>query len=197
MNACLTIPRHQIVCASLLVIILISYQCRTASSLIHPAAASSSSPLVPASHSVNSVHLQQARSRILLDKLIRVPSRLIAAQRTGQQVPAPLNFKRSGVEARSSLEQLSPKRFFDFLTDPSLLITVLHSLEVAYWTFPFGFVLTPVINFFRVPNRRSLQLSDRKKRSALNEDRLKLMHLRLLKSMIEAEAYSMDKKQKR
>lgn len=54
------------------------------------------------------------------------------------------------------LESLSPKRFFDFITDPSLLITVLHSLEVAYWTFPFGFLLKPVINFFRVPNRRSL-----------------------------------------
>jgi hypothetical protein len=63
-------------------------------------------------------------------------------------------------DAMPSMESLSPKRFFDFLTDPSLLITVLHSLEVAYWTFPFGFILTPVINFFRVPNRRrSLELS--------------------------------------
>lgn len=58
---------------------------------------------------------------------------------------------------RRQLESLSPKRFFDFITDPSLLITVLHSLEVAYWTFPFGFLLKPVINFFRVPNRRSLE----------------------------------------
>lgn len=57
------------------------------------------------------------------------------------------------------LEALSPKRFFDFITDPSLLITVLHSLEVAYWTFPFGFLLKPIINFFRVPNRRSLDYS--------------------------------------
>ena len=63
-------------------------------------------------------------------------------------------------DSMPSIESLSPKRFFDFLTDPSLLITVLHSLEVAYWTFPFGFILTPVINFFRVPNRRrSLEMT--------------------------------------
>lgn len=60
------------------------------------------------------------------------------------------------IQPRQSLESLSPKRFFDFITDPSLLITILHSLEVAYWTFPFGFLLKPIINFFRVPNRRSL-----------------------------------------
>ena len=63
------------------------------------------------------------------------------------------------IQARQSLESLSPKRFFDFITDPSLLITILHSLEVAYWTFPFGFLLKPIINFFRVPNRRSLDSS--------------------------------------
>jgi len=68
--------------------------------------------------------------------------------------------KSARADAMPSLESLSPKRFFDFITDPSLLITVLHSLEVAYWTFPFGFILTPVINFFRVPNRkRSLEVS--------------------------------------
>ena len=43
----------------------------------------------------------------------------------------------------------------DFLTDPSLLVTILHSLEVAYWSTPLGFVLMPIINFFRVPNKRS------------------------------------------
>ncbi|KAI1307216.1 hypothetical protein HDE_00828 [Halotydeus destructor] len=48
----------------------------------------------------------------------------------------------------------SPRRLFDFLTDPSLIITILHSLEVAYWNLPGGFLLMPVINFFRVPNKR-------------------------------------------
>lgn len=42
----------------------------------------------------------------------------------------------------------------DFLADPSMFVTILHSLEVAYWSLPFGFVLMPIINFFRVPNRR-------------------------------------------
>ena len=51
-------------------------------------------------------------------------------------------------------DAVSPRRLFDFVTDPSLIITILHSLEVAYWSFPFGFMLMPVINFFRVPNKR-------------------------------------------
>ena len=42
-----------------------------------------------------------------------------------------------------------------FVTDPALLVTILHSLEVAYWTMPFGFLLQPIINLFRMPNRRS------------------------------------------
>lgn len=42
----------------------------------------------------------------------------------------------------------------DFLGDPALLVTILHSLEIAYWSLPFGFVLSPIINFFRIPNRR-------------------------------------------
>jgi hypothetical protein len=105
---------------------------------------------------------------------------------------AGISIRRSGAEKRSSLEQLSPKRFFDFLTDPSLLITVLHSLEVAYWTFPFGFVLTPVINFFRVPNRRSLDAkSGRRKRSSLNDPKLKLLHVQLMKSIEKAEKYGL------
>lgn len=58
-------------------------------------------------------------------------------------------------DKRVIAEAVSPRRLFDFVTDPSLLITILHSLEVAYWTFPFGFLLMPVINFFRVPNKRN------------------------------------------
>lgn len=97
-----------------------------------------------------------------IPQLIKSPAEL---QPNHLQVPSTTLNRRTTQErtVRSempSLESLSPKRFFDFLTDPSLLITVLHSLEVAYWTFPFGFILTPVINFFRVPNRRrSLQLT--------------------------------------
>ena len=41
-----------------------------------------------------------------------------------------------------------------FVTDPALLVTILHSLEVAYWTLPFGMVVKPIINLFRIPNRR-------------------------------------------
>lgn len=44
----------------------------------------------------------------------------------------------------------------DFLADPSLLVTILHSLEIAYWSLPLGFVLMPIINFFRIPNRRRM-----------------------------------------
>jgi len=64
----------------------------------------------------------------------------------------------SKADKRIISEQVSPRRLFDFVTDPSLIITILHSLEVAYWTFPFGFLLMPVINFFRVPNKRSAKL---------------------------------------
>lgn len=92
----------------------------------------------------------------------------------------------------SAIQAISPRRLFDFITDPSLLITVLHSLEVAYWTFPLGFVLTPVINFFRVPNRRSLEVSSkasslkspsRKRRSVIEAKKLSTTYLKLIKAM--------------
>lgn len=98
--------------------------------------------------------------------------------------------RRDQFEARTSLEQLSPKRFFDFLTDPSLLITVLHSLEVAYWTFPFGFILTPVINFFRVPNRRSsdsVRFAERIRGTPLNDADLRRLHKLYMKSLERAQ----------
>lgn len=41
-----------------------------------------------------------------------------------------------------------------FVTDPALLVTILHSLEVAYWTLPFGVIFKPIMNLFRMPNRR-------------------------------------------
>ena len=53
---------------------------------------------------------------------------------------------RDKIQARSSL--------IPFLTDPALLVTILHSLEIAYWTLPFGFILSPIMNLFRIPNRR-------------------------------------------
>jgi len=99
------------------------------------------------------------------------------------------------IQPRSgSIESLSPKRFFDFITDPSLLITVLHSLEVAYWTFPFGFVLSPIINFFRVPNRRR-SLEDKQtwkpfshdtslnRRMSPQEEQLNMLYARFLQSL--------------
>lgn len=122
------------------------------------------------------------RSRSLLHHVMPLHMRnKLIAERSGNAGSRP------GPAARTSLEQLSPKRFFDFLTDPSLLITVLHSLEVAYWTFPFGFVLTPVINFFRVPNRRSLDVMSksnlRSKRSNVDAWQLQRSHQRLLNSI--------------
>ncbi len=64
------------------------------------------------------------------------------------------------------LKLLSPQRhdkiekrsITAFVTDPALLVTILHSLEVAYWTLPFGFILTPIINLFRMPNRRRMEV---------------------------------------
>ncbi|KAF7491062.1 hypothetical protein SSS_08334 [Sarcoptes scabiei] len=53
------------------------------------------------------------------------------------------------IEPRSGLSRITA-----FVTDPALLVTILHSLEVAYWTMPLGFLLNPLINLFRIPNRR-------------------------------------------
>jgi hypothetical protein len=49
---------------------------------------------------------------------------------------------------------MSSRALFNFITDPSLAVTILYTLEIAYWTLPLGFLLMPIINFFRVPNRR-------------------------------------------
>lgn len=88
------------------------------------------------------------------------PSRLLSSlTHQLQQAAAPPADKRVIAEA------VSPRRLFDFVTDPSLIITILHSLEVAYWTFPFGFLLMPVINFFRVPNKRNGKDSSPRARS--------------------------------
>lgn len=56
---------------------------------------------------------------------------------------------------RINQPKASPRQL-DFLADPSLLVTILHSLEIAYWSLPLGFVLMPLINFFRIPNRRRM-----------------------------------------
>lgn len=79
---------------------------------------------------------------------------------------------------------VQPRRLFDFITDPSLLITVLHSLEVAYWTFPLGFALSPIINFFRVPNRRSDNGGQIKKRKrSIIGPELTSSYIKLLQSL--------------
>jgi len=56
-------------------------------------------------------------------------------------------FRRKDVAQRRQL--------LDFFADPSLVVSILHTLEVAYWTLPFGFILTPLLNLLRMPNRRS------------------------------------------
>lgn len=85
----------------------------------------------------------------------------------------PLNFARKSTlsELRPKAIDMSPvlkllsnprhdkiekRSITAFVTDPALLVTILHSLEVAYWTLPFGFILTPIINLFRMPNRRRI-----------------------------------------
>lgn len=56
-----------------------------------------------------------------------------------------------------SAPKMEARSITAFVTDPALLVTILHSLEVAYWTLPFGFILTPIINLFRMPNRRRIE----------------------------------------
>lgn len=53
-------------------------------------------------------------------------------------------------------DAIQPRMFFDMFSDPSLIVTILYTLEVAYWTLPLGYLLMPLINFFRVPNRRRM-----------------------------------------
>lgn len=163
------------------VILISSCPCEATSFVTSPLAESSSSASLEAPERHNIVQ-HALRSRSLLHHVMPLHTRnKVLSERLG------ITGLRSGPEPRTSLEQLSPKRFFDFLTDPSLLITVLHSLEVAYWTFPFGFVLTPVINFFRVPNRRSLDIMSksnvRPKRSNVDAIQLQRVHQRLVNSM--------------
>lgn len=65
--------------------------------------------------------------------------------------PNRLQSRMDSIQPRSSITA--------FVTDPALLVTILHSLEVAYWTLPFGFIMKPIINLFRMPNRRSDDLA--------------------------------------
>ena len=55
-------------------------------------------------------------------------------------------------------DKIEKRSITAFVTDPALLVTILHSLEIAYWTLPFGFILTPIINLFRMPNRRRMDV---------------------------------------
>ncbi|KAI2797851.1 hypothetical protein RDWZM_000882 [Blomia tropicalis] len=73
-----------------------------------------------------------------------------------------------------------------FVTDPALLVTILHSLEVAYWTLPFGFILSPIINLFRMPNKRSYiggPFSAKKPKVRMNEAELKHFYQLLSKAV--------------
>ena len=67
-------------------------------------------------------------------------------------------------------DRASARGMFDFMTDPSLVVTILHTLEVAYWTLPMGFLLMPIINFFRVPNRRSGRSGESQPRMGTKEE---------------------------
>ena len=58
------------------------------------------------------------------------------------------------VKRLSRPDQIESRILLDFLADPSIFVTMLSSLEQMYMTFPFGFLLKPIVNFFRVPNRR-------------------------------------------
>ena len=58
------------------------------------------------------------------------------------------------VKRLSRPDPIEPRILLDFLADPSIFVTMLSSLEQMYMTFPFGFLLKPIVNFFRVPNRR-------------------------------------------
>lgn len=52
--------------------------------------------------------------------------------------------------------ELEPRILLDFITDPSVFVTMLNQLEQMYLAFPFplAIILKPFINFFRIPNRR-------------------------------------------
>ena len=63
------------------------------------------------------------------------------------------------------LDQLEARLFLDFIADPSIFVTMLNSLEQMYLTLPFGWLLKPIVNFFRIPNRR-------RKRSSLTLNKL-------------------------
>lgn len=75
----------------------------------------------------------------------------------------------------------SPRLTLDFLADPALFVSILHTLEVAYWSMPLGFLLMPIINFFRMPNKRRqlktrwLLLARSLKRSDLNRYQERLL----------------------
>lgn len=70
------------------------------------------------------------------------------------------------------IDHLEPRVLLDFIADPAVFVTMLNHLEQMYLTFPFpfGILLKPIVNFFRVPNkrrRRSLFLIKKKDRERL------------------------------
>lgn len=83
--------------------------------------------------------------------------------------------KQDKIEARNTITA--------FITDPSLLVTILHSLEIAYWTLPFGFILTPIMNIFRMPNRRR----NDDQPIQLDRERLTQLYLALNKAIAQLE----------
>jgi len=79
--------------------------------------------------------------------------------------------------------KIKPRSITAFVTDPALLVTILHSLEIAYWTMPFGFILTPIINLFRMPNRRM----DEDHNGSVNNARTRHFYRMLIKSIAKIE----------
>lgn len=69
-------------------------------------------------------------------------------------------FIASGKQNIDRIDGPESRLTLDFMLDPSLFVSILHTFEVAYWTMPFGFLLMPILNIFRVPNKRSARFVD-------------------------------------
>lgn len=63
------------------------------------------------------------------------------------------------------------KRSVQTIFDPQVWIAIIYTLESVFMSVPFGFIIGPLANFFRVPNRRkkrSVQYHDRLAKSSIN-----------------------------
>lgn len=107
-------------------------------------------PLLPVplsvrpSHLLTSSHPHLRPHQLSVHEITQQGLAIARAKKQGLQKVG----KDTSLKKRNSIEAISPRRIFDFITDPSLIITILHSLEVAYWSFPMGFLLMPVSQLF-------------------------------------------------